>query len=289
MYTQCPECLSVFSLDAHTLAQAHGHVVCGHCDASFDSIATLTAQLPPEPFRELPINDPAYQPPRIDLVVYRPQPLPPAVIDAVLTDQDAVLEPATSEEDFSQLVFAPRFVRQKVSKQSRRSQRRANKQRKSASGERHWPWVVAGLVLLLGLGAQLAWAKRDLLIRDPIVGGWLREACSQLGCELPLIAAPQQLRLLASNVQAHPSVSGALMISASVRNDAIFAQPFPVLTVTLSDAQGQRIAMRRLQPREYLDDTTILRHGLAPGASAALLLEVEDPGDKAVAFEFGFE
>ena len=289
MYTQCPECLSVFSLDAHTLAQAHGHVVCGHCDASFDSIATLTGQLPPEPFRELPINDPAYQPPRIDLVVYRPQPLPPAVIDAVLTDQDAALEPATLEEDFSQLVFAPRFVRQKVSKQSRRSQRRANKQRKSASGERHWPWVVAGLVLLLGLGAQLAWAKRDLLIRDPIVGGWLREACSQLGCELPLIAAPQQLRLLASNVQAHPSVSGALMISASVRNDAIFAQPFPVLTVTLSDAQGQRIAMRRLQPREYLDDTTILRHGLAPGASAALLLEVEDPGDKAVAFEFGFE
>ena len=289
MYTQCPECLSVFSLDAHTLAQAHGHVVCGHCDASFDSIATLTGQLPPEPFRELPINDPAYQPPRIDLVVYRPQPLPPAVIDAVLTDQDAALEPAASEEDFSQLVFAPRFVRQKVSKQSRRSQRRASKQRKSASGERHWPWVVAGLVLLLGLGAQLAWAKRDLLIRDPIVGGWLREACSQLGCELPLIAAPQQLRLLASNVQAHPSVSGALMISASVRNDAIFAQPFPVLTVTLSDAQGQRIAMRRLQPREYLDDTTILRHGLAPGASAALLLEVEDPGDKAVAFEFGFE
>ena len=289
MYTQCPECLSVFSLDAHTLAQAHGHVVCGHCDASFDSIATLTGQLPPEPFRELPINDPAYQPPRIDLVVYRPHPLPPAVIDAVLTDQDAALEPAASEEDFSQLVFAPRFVRQKVSKQSRRSQRRANKQRKSASGERHWPWVVAGLVLLLGLGAQLAWAKRDLLIRDPIVGGWLREACSQLGCELPLIAAPQQLRLLASNVQAHPSVSGALMISASVRNDAIFAQPFPVLTVTLSDAQGQRIAMRRLQPREYLDDTTILRHGLAPGASAALLLEVEDPGDKAVAFEFGFE
>ena len=289
MYTQCPECLSVFSLDAHTLAQAHGHVVCGHCDASFDSIATLTAQLPPEPFRELPINDPAYQPPRIDLVVYRPQPLPPAVIDAVLTDQDAALEPATLEEDFSQLVFAPRFVRQKVSKQCRRSQRRADKQRKRATGERHWPWVVAGLVLLLGLGAQLAWAKRDLLIRDPIVGGWLREACSQLGCELPLIAAPQQLHLLASNVQAHPSVSGALMISASVRNDAIFAQPFPVLTVTLSDAQGQRIAMRRLQPREYLDDTTILRHGLAPGASAALLLEVEDPGDKAVAFEFGFE
>ena len=142
---------------------------------------------------------------------------------------------------------------------------------------------------MLVLGAQLAWAKRDFLIRDPLLGSWLRSTCDTLGCELPLVSAPQQLRLLASNVQAHPSVPGALMISASVRNDAMFAQPFPVLTVTLSDAQGQRIAMRRLQPREYLDDITVLQRGLAPGASAALLLEVEDPGDKAVAFEFGFE
>jgi len=79
------------------------------------------------------------------------------------------------------------------------------------------------------------------------------------------------------------------MISASVRNDAGFAQPWPVLTITLSNAQGRRIAMRRLQPAEYLDDAAILRHGLAPGGSAVLLLEVEDPGDKAVAFEIGFE
>ncbi|MES1153611.1 MAG: DUF3426 domain-containing protein, partial [Rhodanobacter sp.] len=123
----------------------------------------------------------------------------------------------------------------------------------------------------------------------PTVGGWLRGSCCLLGCELPLVSAPQQLRLLASNVQAHPSVAGALMISASVRNDATFAQPWPVLTITLSNAQGRRIAMRRLQPTEYLDDATILRRGLAPGSSAVLLLEVEDPGDKAVAFEIGFE
>jgi len=33
----------------------------------------------------------------------------------------------------------------------------------------------------------------------------------------------------------------------------------------------------------------VLRAGLAPGASAALLIEVADPGNRAVAFEFGFE
>jgi len=285
MYTQCPECLSVFSLDAQTLAQAHGHVVCGHCEAGFDSLATLAEQLPPEPFVELLPNQPALEPPRLDLVVYRPRPEPPAV---VVAEAAVVATPRPAVEDFSQLVFAPRFAREPQVTPRGRAARRSRRHLHS-SGERHWPWMVACLVLTLLLAAQLAWAKRDELIRQPAVGHWLRGACAMLGCELPLVAAPQQLRVLASNVQAHPSVAGALMISASVRNDAAFAQPWPVLTVTLSDAQGRRIAMRRLQPAEYLDDATIQRHGLAPGGSAVLLLEVEDPGDKAVAFELGFE
>jgi predicted Zn finger-like uncharacterized protein len=281
MYTQCPECLSVFSLDVRTLAQAHGHVVCGHCKASFDSIATLAEQLPPEPFHELPVNEPAFEPPCIDLVVYRPRPDPPAVVE-----QAAVAAETPAEEDFSQLVFAPRFARESHAHRPARSPRQ---RRPRSSGEQRWPWITAGALLALLLVMQLGWAERDPLIRNPTVGGWLRSSCAVLGCELPLVAAPQQMQLLASNVQAHPSVANALMISASVRNDAAFAQPYPVLTITLSNAQGQRIAMRRLRPDEYLDDPAILHRGLAPGASAVLLLEVEDPGEKAVAFEFGFE
>jgi predicted Zn finger-like uncharacterized protein len=280
MYTQCPECLSVFSLDAQTLAKAHGHVVCGHCNASFGSLATLTEQLPPEPFVELPVNEPALEPPLLDLVVYRPQPEPEVVAIEAPT--------GAPPDDFSKLVFAPRFARESRRRRGKRARERPHRMR-AASGERNWPWVLACAVLALLLLAQLGWAKRDALIRDPTVGSWLRSSCAVLHCRLPLVAAPERLRLLASNVQAHPSVPNALMISASVRNDARFAQPYPVVTVTLSDAQGQRLAMRRLQPEEYLDDPATLRQGLAPGAVAVLLLEVKDPGDKAVAFEFGFE
>jgi predicted Zn finger-like uncharacterized protein len=283
MYTQCPECLSVFSLDAATLAKAHGHVVCGHCGAGFDSLATLTEQLVPEPFVELPVNEPAFEPPCLDLVVYRPRPDPPAVVE----DEPAPVAKPT--EDFSQLVFAPRFARAAHANHPARSRRKKHRPRTRSSGERRWPWVIACIVLLLLLAVQLAWAQRDTLIRHPTVGRWLRGSCAMLGCELPLVAAPQQLQLLASNVQAHPSVAHALMISASVRNDAAFAQPYPVLTIALSNAQGQRLAMRRLQPREYLDDAAIRQRGLAPGANAVLLLEIEDPGDEAVAFEFTFE
>jgi predicted Zn finger-like uncharacterized protein len=283
MYTQCPECLSVFSLDAQTLAKAHGYVVCGHCEAGFDSLATLAEQLPSEPFVELPLNQPSLEPPQVDLVVYRPPPEVPAVIETSTAAKD------DAGSDFSQLVFAPRFARESRTRKSEPVHRPERRRQPRSNGERHWPWVVACSVLLLLLGLQLGWAKRDTLIRDPLVGGWLRSSCAALHCQLPLIPAPQQLQLLASNVQAHPSAANALMISASVRNDAIFSQPYPLLTITLSDAQGKRLGMRRLQPREYLDDTTILQHGMAPGASAVLVLELEDPGDKAVAFEIGFE
>jgi len=196
--------------------------------------------------------------------VYRPRPEQPAF----------AAEPAAtgSGEDFSQLTFSPRFARE-----TRRG------------GAPRWPWLVACLILLLLLCAQLAWAKRDDLVADTTAGPWLRQLCAGLGCELPLVQDTRRLHLLARDVQAHPSVPGALLISATVRNDAAFDQPWPVVVVTLSDVDGKRLAMRRLRPSEYLGDGTTSAHGLPAGGNAALVLEVEDPGNKAVAFEIGFE
>ena len=282
MYTQCPECLSVFSLGAQALVQAHGYVVCGHCGAGFDSLATLNEQLPPEPFQQLPANEQALAPPRIEHVVYRPQPPAPAVAS------EPVATPAASGEDFSQLVFAPRFAKHARQHKPARAERATRPHRRTARPGRR-RWILLCSALALTLAAQFAWIKRDALIRDPLTGGWLRAICLSFGCRLPLVAAPQDLRLLASNVEAHPDAAHALMISLSLRNEAAFAQPWPVVVVTLSDAQGHKLAMRRLLPRDYLDDPAILRRGLAPDATTALLLEVQDPGDQAVAYEFGFQ
>jgi hypothetical protein len=77
-------------------------------------------------------------------------------------------------------------------------------------------------------------------------------------------------------------------VSATLRNDADFAQAFPDVEVTLSDLDENRIAMRRFRPQDYISDTRSLAAGLAPGATAALVFEVADPGKNAVAFEFKF-
>ena len=79
-----------------------------------------------------------------------------------------------------------------------------------------------------------------------------------------------------------------VIVSATLRNDAEFAQAFPAVEITLSDLDENRIAMRRFQPQEYLGDSRNLASGMAPGTTAALVFEVADPGKNAVAFEFKF-
>lgn len=277
MYTQCPDCLTVYKLEAELLVPACGCLRCGHCGAVFNALGTLAAHLPPEPFTRLAEHALDQEPPLADVAVFRPRPAaPPAVppVDALPESAAPVEEPELAEdasEDFSQLTFTPRFA-----KARRRSWHTA-------------AWVAVCTVLVLGLGLQLAWAKRDVLIADPTAGPLIEAGCAFVGCHLPLVSAPDRLRLLARDVEKHPSVNDGLLITASVRNDAVFAQPYPVVTIVLSDANGQRLAMRRFQPEDYVGDAGTRARGLAGGATTAMVFEVQDPGQRAVAFAFSFD
>ena len=273
MYTQCPECLTVYKLEAELLVPACGCVRCSHCDAVFNALGTLAGQLPPEPFTRLAEHALDQPPPLADVAVFRPRPAVEEAIPEATEGAEPLTDAAHAEEaeDFSQLTFTPRFA-----KARRGSWRTA-------------AWVLVCVGLILGLGAQLAWAKRDTLIADPTVGPMLVTACETIGCRLPLVSEPARLHLLARDVEQHPSVTDGLLITASVRNDASFAQPYPVVTIVLSDANGQRLAMRRFQPDDYVGDAAARTRGLAAGVTTAMVFEVQDPGQHAVAFAFSFE
>ena len=102
--------------------------------------------------------------------------------------------------------------------------------------------------LTLLLGGEIAWAERDLWINDSSLRPLGRErlrAASAASCRC---ASDDELLQLASrDIRPHPSVPGALIISATLQNAADFAQPFPVVEITLSDLDEQRIAMRRFR------------------------------------------
>jgi hypothetical protein len=147
-------------------------------------------------------------------------------------------------------------------------------------------WLAA-IALALLLVLQVLLADRARLAADARWRPTLELLCGALGCALPPWHAPGDFTITARDMRPHPSVSGALMISASFRNDGAFAQAWPRVELTLSDLDGRDIATRAFAPRDYLgrpaDDER-----LQPGQDASITLEVLDPGRSALAFRFDF-
>lgn len=152
-----------------------------------------------------------------------------------------------------------------------------------------WLWALGCLILVLALVAQIAWAQRATLIRDPATQAWALHMCANLDCRLPPIRDTTKLELLSRDIRPDPNNAGALTITATVRNDAAFRQPWPVVVVELTDLDNDVVAMRRFRPAEYMPDRARRAAGLAPGTTAVVAFEVADPGKRAVSFRFGFE
>lgn len=148
-------------------------------------------------------------------------------------------------------------------------------------------WGFGSLLLIMALAGQLAWFNRSTLALDPRWRPWLQGVCDVAGCQLPPQRDPHAIEMVDRNVQSHPQYQGALLITATLVNQAPFAQPYPQVELSMTDLDQKRVAARRFLPSEYLDNGH--PQGLIPpGASARLKLEIADPGQEAVGFEFEF-
>ena len=145
--------------------------------------------------------------------------------------------------------------------------------------------LVAGLVLLLFV--QVVLADRATLAADarwrPAVVG----ACMVLRCEVPAWREPAALTLVQRDVRPLPGQPGVLHVSAAFRNDAVWAQAWPVLVLTLADVDGRTVGSRAFQPGEYLGRVpTQSTHG--SGQSARIEMDLVEPAPGVVAFTFDF-
>lgn len=152
-----------------------------------------------------------------------------------------------------------------------------------------WLWATGCAVLALALAAQVAWASRVALVRDPATQVQALRVCARLDCRLPPIRDTVKLELLSRDIRPDPDATGALAITATFRNNAPYRQPWPIVAVELTDLDNNVVAMRRFRPVEYMPDAARRAAGIAAGTTAAVAFEVTDPGKRAVSFHFGFE
>ena len=147
-------------------------------------------------------------------------------------------------------------------------------------------WLLA-LVLLAVLALQVVLADRARFAADADWRPRVEALCAVFGCDVPAWREPAALRVTSREMRPHPSVPGALLVTASFSNESRFPQAWPQLELALTDLEGQALGLRRFTPTEYLGSAPRSER-IAPGQSAIVTLEIADPGMRALAYRIDF-
>jgi predicted Zn finger-like uncharacterized protein len=151
---------------------------------------------------------------------------------------------------------------------------------------RRWPWAVGAMLLVVALAAQAVHFWREDLARHPMAGPWILQVYPLLGLPLdpPADLAAFELRQWGATSDA--TQPDRLRLRASIVNRAAFAQPYPLLRLSLQDRFGNTIGVRDIEAADYLPgggaSTARL---LGPGQRADAEIVFVDPGRDAVGYE----
>lgn len=152
----------------------------------------------------------------------------------------------------------------------------------------HLVWSLVTVLLVLITIANLGWTFREPLQQNPSVNTWLRNNGWLEVEKEGLLKGPDQIQLISRDMHSHPTRTGILVLSLTFVNLAQRPQIFPILEITLLDGSNQPIAQRRFQPTDYLRAGADTESGLAADVFLPVLLELGDPGERAVGFEIQF-
>lgn len=236
MYTRCPACQAVYELQARALAEAAGVVRCGNCGKTFNSLSELFEKHPDESAEPMRGNG---MPPMLEHPDMVQAELPVEYFDdpAEESEESADFEALSGFEDDTALDAGRRWL---------------------------WPTVSGILMLLLLVQLWALWQTPG----SP-VARWLGSSAQPDAGLDP----NEAIQIVSRDLHAHPSLDDAVVISASLRNQADTAVPFPIVEVRFYDASQQILGVRRLRPDEYLRDADAVERGLPAGVVMPVLLE----------------
>ena len=151
-------------------------------------------------------------------------------------------------------------------------------------------WLARSLMtgtLCILLGGLYIYRERNSLYNHPIARPVMQASCVIFRCSVPSRVDLASLKLPKRTAYSHPNKPNALVLDFTIRNDAAFAQRFPLLLIKLTDHTGHSVARRTFRPAEYLDEWQ-QTDTIAAGKRIDITLEVGDPGSRATGFEMKF-
>jgi len=307
MQTRCPHCSTQFRITESQVNTAEGYVRCGVCNEVFNAfeVASDEEQQPSlldaevltttEVQSELPdpdgITDASLQGANPDTRPdIHPETQPDVLTDNLSDNQtgsvntahaNATVEKNTARDDFD--FFAEDILSSKKSvipDELRDST--------TAIDLNTLLWSAGILLLIATLFLEYAWFNRHQLKQVPEMQGWIDSLCLQIDCSTIAMRDPKNIELVSRNIYTHPDNKDALKVEVTMKNNAEFAQPYPVMQIYFSDIRGSKVAARRFLPSEYLQVETKKLKLIQPDSKLSFTMEIVDPGKQAKTYEFNF-
>ena len=258
MYTQCSHCKAVFRVTMKELTAAQGLLRCGECDTIFDAMKALSTTLPEE-----------------------------------RTFADSQMAESANGSRSKPADTRIRVLPANQSTKSRTKNRvsgnyaaASDNKPKASNRSRKLLWLsLAALAVLLLL--QLLYTSRAWFMEQPLTTNISQRICSFIGCEIQTPRDVDKIRVVSKSVYSHPNAPQHLIISSSIRNDAAFAQPYPMLEISFFNSDAEVVALRRFQATEYIGKQKA--NALMPsGTPEEFSVHITDPGQEAINFQFRF-
>lgn len=251
MQTTCLHCGSVFRITDQQLEIARGQVRCNQCMQVFNALLTLEN--------------------------YTGQVTEAEQLDSAAAIADLIQTPTESTQGVE-----PENSSSAVSL----NQAMYGEDHKTSNPLKSIWWGLGIMLLLILIVVQIVYYQRYQLIASNEFQQPILNLCGVLPCDENRFINLEQIRLVERNVFTHPTQDNALMVTGSLVNEASFAQTIPKLKISLSDLQGNLIANRVFEPEEYLNAKSVAM--LKPGKPVQFRLEIIDPGEQALTYEFEF-
>ncbi len=145
----------------------------------------------------------------------------------------------------------------------------------AASPYRTW-WISGAAVLALLLIVQAMTYFRGALARDvpsmkPILTGY----CAMVGCAIALPRNADAITIESSDLKQFPERPKEILLTALLRNRASYAQAYPSLELTLTDAADNAVVKKTFHPADYVDDKSVIERGIGPLQEANIRLRLE--------------
>jgi predicted Zn finger-like uncharacterized protein len=123
-------------------------------------------------------------------------------------------------------------------------------------------WPVVGLLAIVALALQGAYHWRtELAVQMPSTRPFLQALCAQFHCRIDLPRETAQVAIESSTLQSDPARPGLVLLDATLRNAGAYAQAFPHLELTLTDAADRPLIRRALAPEDYLNEAEATLQG----------------------------